>query len=92
MLPNCFLQAVAGFLFFVGITVFLEYQHYEELDEAWYTLLPAIILFGVGMLFGIVGIVGLVGACKEQRCLLGVVKCYLLFTDVIFVTFCSAFT
>lgn len=62
---------LAGCLFAVGSIVFAQYRHYEQIEEAWYTLVPALLLLGVGMLFVLIGVAGCVGACKEQRCLLG---------------------
>lgn len=63
--------AIAALLFAVGSIVFVQYRHYDDLSDAWYTLIPATILLGVGLLLILIGIVGCVGACKEQRCLLG---------------------
>jgi len=61
----------AGGLIFVGAWVYKEYQHYEELTEARYTLVPATIMMAVGVFFFVLGLVGCVGAFKEQKCLLG---------------------
>lgn len=65
-----FWGAAAG-LIFVGAWVFKEYRDYSLLTESLYTLVPATILIAVGFFFFLLGIVGCVGACKEQKCLLG---------------------
>ena len=72
---NAFLfQAAAAGLIFVGVWVYTEYRHYEQMGEATYTLIPATIIMALGVFFFILGLVGCVGAFKEQRCMLGVVR------------------
>lgn len=68
------LQVVAACLFIIGSIVFTEYRHYDQINDAWFTLIPAIVLLGVGILLVLIGVVGCVGAVKEQRCLLGLVR------------------
>ncbi|ELU13799.1 hypothetical protein CAPTEDRAFT_160899 [Capitella teleta] len=62
--------AAAGGLFFVAGYVFSGYPNFEEIVDAYYTLLPATIIAAVGVFFLLLGIVGCIGACKEQKCLL----------------------
>ena len=52
----------------------MEYRNYEQMGEATYTLIPATIIMALGIFFFILGLVGCVGAFKEQRCMLGVVR------------------
>ena len=68
------LQAVAGGLIFIGSWVYMEFNHFEELSEAIHTLVPATVLIGAGVFFFILGLIGCIGACKEQKCLLGMVS------------------
>jgi len=63
--------AAAGGLIFVGSWVFKEFDHFEELSDAIHTLVPAAVLIGAGIFFFILGLIGCIGACKEQKCLLG---------------------
>lgn len=69
---------VAVCLFIIGSIVFAEYKHYDQINDAWFTLIPAIVLLGVGILLVLIGVVGCVGAVKEQRCLLGLFSTILL--------------
>lgn len=61
----------------VGAYVYSGYQHFEQIADATYTLLPATIIIAVGVFFFILGIIGCVGAFKEQKCLLGLVSLYI---------------
>ena len=61
-------------MIFVGVWVYMEYKHYEQLGDALYTLVPATITMGLGIFFFILGLIGCIGAFKEQRCMLGVVS------------------
>jgi tetraspanin-3 len=63
--------AASASLIFVGSWVYIEYQHFEQIAQALYTLVPATILLAVGVFFFILGLIGCVGACKEQKCILG---------------------
>ena len=76
MLSFRIFQLAAAGLIFVGAWVYKEYQHYEEIGQALYTLVPATILLAVGAFFFILGLVGCIGAFKEQKCILGVVRNY----------------
>ncbi len=58
----------------MGAWVYNEYQNYEQIGQALYTLVPASILIAIGVFFFILGIVGCVGAYKEQKCMLGLVS------------------
>jgi len=62
---------VAAGLIYVGSWVYKEFNHFEELTEAIHTLVPATVMIGAGIFFIILGLLGCVGACKEQKCLLG---------------------
>ncbi|KAK3098262.1 hypothetical protein FSP39_017695 [Pinctada imbricata] len=64
-----FWGAAAG-LFFVGGWVFSTYKHYNEITEANFTLIPAVIIICVGVFLFIIGITSCVAACKENKCLL----------------------
>jgi len=66
------LWAAAAGLIFIGAWVYKEYQHYDQIADATYTLIPATILMASGVFFFLLGIIGCAGALKEQRCLLGV--------------------
>ena len=77
-LPFPWLQGAAAGLMFVGAWVYREYKHYDQIADAYYTLVPATIIIGLGVFFFILGLIGCVGAFKEHRCLLGTVGviCY----------------
>eukprot|EP00914_Ancora_sagittata_P000093 GHVO01000494.1.p1 GENE.GHVO01000494.1~~GHVO01000494.1.p1 ORF type:complete len:253 (+),score=18.92 GHVO01000494.1:144-902(+) len=68
----------AGGLFYVAGYVFAGYPHFEQIVDAYYTLLPATIIAAVGVFFLLLGIVGCVGACKEQKCLLCIFFSFML--------------
>jgi len=61
---------VAAGLMFMGAWMFKEYQHYDEIAEAKYTLISATIIMASGVFLFLLGIIGCVGAFKEQKCLL----------------------
>ena len=58
----------------IGAWIFSEVQHVDEIADAKYTLLPAVIIMTCGIFLFILGIIGCVGAFKEQRCLLALVS------------------
>ncbi|XP_064619345.1 tetraspanin-3-like [Lineus longissimus] len=71
LLGLVFWAAAAGLLY-LGISVYITYQHYDELSSAYYTLIPASILMGVAVFMFILGLLGCIGGCKESKCVLAV--------------------
>jgi len=46
------------------------------IDKNSWTLLPAAILLTVGLVLFLVGLVGCVGAVKEHKCIIGLVRIF----------------
>ncbi|MEQ2178507.1 hypothetical protein GOODEAATRI_014744 [Goodea atripinnis] len=61
-------QAAAGILCYIGAYVFITYDDYDHFFEDVYTLIPAIVIIGVGTLLFIIGLIGCCATIRESSC------------------------
>uniref|UniRef100_A0A8C4TEP0 Tetraspanin n=1 Tax=Erpetoichthys calabaricus TaxID=27687 RepID=A0A8C4TEP0_ERPCA len=73
---NLIFWAAAGILCYVGAYVFITYDDYDHFFEDVYTLIPAVIIIGVGTLLFIIGLIGCCATIRESQCGLATVSCF----------------
>ncbi|KAF0043395.1 hypothetical protein F2P81_004732 [Scophthalmus maximus] len=82
---NLIFWAAAGILCYIGAYVFITYDDYDHFFEDVYTLIPAIIIIGVGTLLFVIGLIGCCATIRESSCGLATFAAILL---LVFVTEC----
>jgi tetraspanin-3 len=75
---SIFFVVCAILLLLVGGYMFLQYHEDNSIQYSKNILVPASIIIGVGLCLLIMAFSGFIGACKEQKCLLGVFSTFLL--------------
>ncbi|KAM9807535.1 tetraspanin-3 isoform 2-T2 [Neosynchiropus ocellatus] len=65
---NMIFWAAAGILCYVGAYVFITYDNYDHFFEDVYTLIPAVVIIGVGALLFIIGLIGCCATVRESYC------------------------
>jgi hypothetical protein len=75
---SIFFVACAILLLAVGGYMFVQYHEDNSIKYSKNILFPASIIMGVGLCLLIMAFSGFIGACKEQKCLLGVFATFLL--------------
>jgi len=64
-------------LIFLGAWILTAYTKLEHLSDLFdLSLFPAYVLLAVGIILFVLGIIGCVGALREHKCLVGLVKFY----------------
>ncbi|KAM9807534.1 tetraspanin-3 isoform 1-T1 [Neosynchiropus ocellatus] len=80
---NMIFWAAAGILCYVGAYVFITYDNYDHFFEDVYTLIPAVVIIGVGALLFIIGLIGCCATVRESYCGL---TTFVIILSMVFVT------
>jgi len=68
-------QGLSAGLVFLGVWIFTSYSKFEHLSDVLNSsLLPAYVLIAVGIVLFALGTVGCIGAIRDHKCLIGLVK------------------
>jgi len=68
-------QGLSAGLIFIGVWIVTAYTKFEHLSDLLVSsLLPAYILLAVGIVLFSLGTIGCIGAVREYKCLIGLVK------------------
>lgn len=71
----CHWQGLSAGLIFLGVWIFTAYTKFEHLSDLFISsLLPAYVLLAVGIVLFVLGTIGCLGAVREHRCLIGLVR------------------
>jgi len=76
-----FLAATIASLY-IGVEIYITYQHFNEVTTSQYVLIPASILIAIGIFMLVLFIISCLSSCKESKCLLA---CLFMLLLVVFV-------